>query len=260
MMRRTRWVLAVAAAGLGLTLVAGQAVRLDAQSLEAGGGGGGGEAVAPVGTVTYVGHRAWRHPQGTERRVDLQRGTPVHVGDVLQSEGGPIEIELADGSALRIAAGSRLALTEALFDQEEKERKVSVRLMVGRAWASVTSGWRSDDDFEVRTETAAAGVRGTSFRVDARQDRSTLVRVYQGAVAVVGTAGAVQGTPEPAPERRQVQGPAQVTRQEWEQRVEAMMGVEVSAAGRVGEPAPFDPAAEAEDEWVQWNRERDAAR
>ncbi len=214
----------------------------------------------PAGTVTYVGNRAWRHPGGGDERLALKRRSTVFAEDVVVAEGGPVEIELPDGSAVRIAAGSRLALDESSFPEDESQgRSFSVRLLMGRTWANVTGEARGEDKFEIRTQSAAAGVRGTSFRVDARADRSTLVRVYQGAVAVRGLPQVEQDEPAPE-ERRQVEGPAEITRKEWERRVEAMMGVEVSATGRVGEAAPFDPDADREDPWVEWNMERDAGR
>ncbi|MEZ4271329.1 MAG: FecR domain-containing protein [Myxococcota bacterium] len=46
-----------------------------------------------------------------------------------------------------------------------KEKVVKARLFVGRLWAKVTSLFSSDSRFEIQTDNAVAGVRGTAFRL-----------------------------------------------------------------------------------------------
>ena len=62
---------------------------------------------------------------------------------------------------------------------------------MGKLWAKVTSAIHGEQKFQVETENAVAGVRGTTFRVDANQDKSVRVRVYDGQVAVA------PGAPQP---------------------------------------------------------------
>jgi ferric-dicitrate binding protein FerR (iron transport regulator) len=114
-----------------------------------------------------------------------------------------------------------------------------------------------DARFQVQTENAVAGVRGTTFRVDAAHDRSVVVRVYSGTVAVAG-GGVPRPEHQPGEPRHQVEGPQEVTREEWERIVTAMMEVRVSSDGQPAEPRAF--ALAQGDEWERWNRERDAAR
>ncbi len=162
---------------------------------------------------------------------------------------------------LRLGPVSRVELDAAAFGASADDRKVSAKLRVGNVWANVTKALGGEARFEVRTENAVAGVRGTTFRVDAQKDKSVVVRVYSGTVAVA--AGAIprpehQGTaPAGKKERRQVAGPTEVTREQWERIVTNMMQVKVAADGTPSEPEKF-ALAEA-DEWETWNRERDAA-
>ena len=57
--------------------------------------------------------------------------------------------------------------------------------------------------------------------------------------------------------RVQVAGPQQVTREQWERKVEAMMLVRVSADGKPSAVESFALASAGADDWEEWNRERD---
>jgi hypothetical protein len=96
--------------------------------------------------------------------------------------------------------------------------------------------------------------------VDAATDRSVVVKVYSGTVAVAS--GRV---PRPEhgggkPERREVAGPQEVSREQWEKIVTSMMLVRVSATGVPTEPEAFAMAKAGGDEWEEWNRSRDAGK
>jgi hypothetical protein len=215
---------------------------------------------APAGKVTFLAGDATRSV-GDAPPERLAVGSAVREGDVLETAARTrLEVRLGDGSALRLGPASRARVERAAFGKAAGGRKVSAKLMAGQVWANVAKAVGGEARFEVSTDHAVAGVRGTTFRVDAARDRSVVVKVYSGTVAVA--AGPI---PRPAhqapgakPERRQIQGPAEVTREEWERIVGAMMQVRVGADGRPGDPEPF--ALEGSDEWERWNRERDEAR
>lgn len=215
-------------------------------------------APAPAGAVTFVSGEATRRAGGAAEPLAV--GSPVRVGDVLETQRRTrLEVRLGDGSALRLGPSSRAVVEQAAFGSGAEARAVRARLAVGKVWANVAKAVGGAARFEVQTENAVAGVRGTTFRVDAATDRSVVVRVYSGTVAVAG--GRVP-RPEHVPpgERRQVAGPREVSREEWEKIVTSMMEVRVSAAGVPAEPAPFQLAKAGADEWEEWNRSRDAAR
>jgi hypothetical protein len=213
-----------------------------------------------AGTVTFVDGEATRLAGGRAER--LGPGSAVFQGDVVETARRTrVELTLADRSVLRLGPLSRVELDAAAFGKGSGDRQVSARLRVGNVWATVTRSLGGEARFEVRTENAVAGVRGTTFRVDASTDRSVVVKVYSGTVAVAGgplprpghgAAGAGGGA------RQQVAGPTEVTREQWERIVTGMMQVRVGADGSPAEPERF-ALAEA-DGWETWNRERDAAR
>jgi hypothetical protein len=216
--------------------------------------------VPSAGTITFLDGEASRLAGGRSAR--LEKGAAIFQGDVIETARRTrVELTLADRSVLRLGPLSRVELDAAAFGTGADDRKVSARLRVGNVWAHVTRALGGEARFEVKTENAVAGVRGTTFRVDASKDKSCVVKVYAGSVAVAagplprpqhGAAGAASGA------RQQVPGPSEVTREQWERIVTSMMQVKVAADGSAAEPETF-ALAEA-DEWETWNRDRDAIR
>jgi hypothetical protein len=232
----------------------GAAVALAAALLA---GGARAAPRTPAGRVTFVAG----HATAGGRMEPLAVGIGVYAGDVLETgRRTRLEVKLADESVLRLGPLSRATVQAASFGATVEDRKVSAKLVAGQIWANVAKAVGGEARFEVRTENAVAGVRGTTFRVDASKDRSVVVRVYSGTVAVA--AGAIprpeHGDGKPA--RKQVAGPEEVSREQWERIVTSMMAVRVSADGTASEPEAFALAQPGRDEWEEWNRARDAAR
>ncbi len=212
-----------------------------------------------AGSITFLDGDASRMAGG--KTVKLKSGAPIYQGDVIETARRTrVELTLMDQSVLRLGPLSRVELVSAAFGQGADDRKVSAKLRVGNVWASVTKSLGGEARFEVRTENAVAGVRGTTFRVDASKDKSVVVKVYSGTVAVAaGPLPRPQHGAAPAGgTRQQVAGPKEVTREQWERIVTSMMQVKVAADGSPAEPELF-ALAEA-DEWETWNRERDAVK
>ncbi len=209
----------------------------------------------PAARVTFLDGEAVRVAGGTTER--LAQGSALQEGDQVETRKRTrLELTLADGSAIRLGPLSRTRLETAAFGKSPEDRKVSARLLVGNVWAKVARAVGGESRFEVETENAVAGVRGTTFRVDAARDKSVVVRVYSGAVAVAG-GGLPRPEHRPGEPRHQVPGPQEVTREQWEKIVTTMMEVRVSAAGEPEEPRAF--ALAADDPWESWNRQRDEA-
>ena len=120
----------------------------------------------------------------------------------------------------------------------------------------MTAAVGGNQRFQIETENAVVGVRGTTLRVDAHEDKSVLVRVYEGRVAV---SRPIYATGKPA-ERREVPGPEEVSRERWEKLVGRQMQILVAADGTPGTPGPFTEADEKDDEWSAWNKQRDGQR
>jgi hypothetical protein len=187
----------------------------------------------------------------------LALNSVVHEGDVVETQpAARLELKMKDGSVIRVGPASKLELKSAYFG-EKGEKTFSARLLFGRVWSKVTGLVGSESKFEIETDNAVAGVRGTTFRVDAASDRSVLVRVYAGSVAMAP--GAVLAAPaRPGSGGRvQVAGPRAITKKEWEVLVGKMMQLSVNADGTPSAAEPFTLEDEAKDEWASWNRAMD---
>jgi hypothetical protein len=196
----------------------------------------------------------WR---GSGARSELRMGTGVGQGDTIETqENARLEIRFSDNSVLRLGGRAKLELAEAHFAGGARMRRLSARLFFGKLWAKVISVVQGEQKFEVETENAVAGVRGTTFRVDANEDKSVLVRVYDGEVAV-GKGGADTGAR--GGERREVAGPQEVTREQWEKLVGRQMQIFIAADGTPGEPQEFSAEVDKDDAFARWNQQRDAA-
>jgi hypothetical protein len=207
--------------------------------------------------VSALEGRATRIPEKGSP-APLAMGNPVAQGDTLATEeDSRLELKFSDSSVLRLGPHAKLQLTEAHFTGGAPRRKMSARLFFGNIWAKVTSVIQGQQKFQIETENAVAGVRGTTFRVDARTDKSVLVRVYAGAVAVARNLP-IYATGKPGEPRREVPGPEEVTREKWEKLVGRQMQIVIAADGTPGDPEQFAEDADKNDAWAQWNQKRDA--
>jgi len=231
-------------------------------------GAGGGVA----GKVTFLKGVAQRGPEDKGPFKPLKRNEDVREGEFLKTAADSrLEIKLADGSLVRLAPNSTFRLgTAKAADGKADPEKGQSKLTAGKMWASVTKAVGGESKFSVRTENAVAGVRGTTFRVNAEEDGATVVKVYEGAVAVSNgplvekqKAGGGKG-PIDFQGRKEVAAPfKETTLQEWEKIVGKMMSIKVAANGDQAEPEQFTAQNDAKDagdqEWVAWNNEMDKA-
>jgi len=189
----------------------------------------------------------------------LKRGQEIRVG-----ANSRMEIRFPDGTVMRLAEKSRLVMDEVLYDRKTENKNVKVNLAVGKLWANVKKLVTPDSMVEVRTSNAVAGVRGTVYRVNVEEDKSALVKVYDGSVYVANPPKDESGKPPrevsapvPVPGPHEVPPPYhEVSMEEWQVIVQAFQQVTISPDGVASQPQDFDPEADADD-WVKWNQERD---
>lgn len=202
---------------------------------------------------------------GKAVRQPLKAADLLAEGDEVRT--GPrakLELLLPDQSRVRFAERSAFRVVRMEPGSPSKPRDVKLHLALGKAWSNVAEAVGRKGDFQMVTDQAAAGVRGTIYRMNVEEDRATLVRVYDGTVHVTGGGGELAkalppGPPTPVSGPKPIPGPHKVTMEEWTVIIKAMQQVRVGADGKPEKPRDFTEA-EDRDEWVDWNRARDRKR
>ena len=212
--------------------------------------------------VTFVQGEVKRQTAEGGSWAALTLGTFVQAGErIMTMKGGRLELQLPDKSIMRFDEESDVHLAKAEYDPAQSRRDVRFSLVLGKTWANIQDAFGSSKGVQVETENAIVGVRGTVFRMNVDLDRSAMVRVYRGSVAVrkphripaPGEPGSeIQRVPGPT----RVPGPHRVTMEEWIRIVEAMQQITVSSEGIPSKPRTFTMEEDLND-WVQWNLERD---
>jgi len=209
---------------------------------------------------------------GTVRVYDAgsKTGTLLKKGDLLRkdqeiqvSDSSRLEIRFPDGTVMRLAERSHLKMNTIAFDQKTSNKNVKVYLGVGKVWAKVKKLVTPDSSVEVGMSNAVAGVRGTVYRVNVEEDKSVLVRVYDGEVYVANPPGDAAKAAEGSLRPHEVPGPHEVpppyhevSMAQWTEIVKAMQQISISPEGIPSKPEDFDLKADSDD-WVKWNQARD---
>lgn len=126
--------------------------------------------------VKEPGEREFRALAGEAR---VLAGTIVRTG-----ESAGALLHWADGTRLQAGAETTLKVLECRLNQRTNAGLSLLELDVGRIFVRVMRSLSADSKFEVRTPTATAGVRGTTFSVEVGADGSTEILVYEGDVEV----------------------------------------------------------------------------
>lgn len=106
-------------------------------------------------------------------------GSRITVG-----ENAFVEIDLLDGSEIKIDEMSQVDLAEISAAPETMDRQINLSMLYGSLRATVEKGFSEKSVFRVTTPVAVAGVRGTEFAVDYESDDVSTVDVFDGEVAV----------------------------------------------------------------------------
>ncbi|MBI3894883.1 MAG: putative Ig domain-containing protein [Acidobacteria bacterium] len=114
-------------------------------------------------------------------RTNATKGMTVYYQDVLETGiGGRLRARLDDGSILALGPQSRIEVIE----HDAQTQQSTFQLQYGKVRAQVVRMTRPGSRFEVRTNTAVAGVLGTDEIIDAFSPVATMVLCIDGLVTV----------------------------------------------------------------------------
>ena len=185
-------------------------------------------------------------------------------GDKIRTEKqARCEIKYNDGSIIRIDQQSIYTIVK--VETSGNEKKVESSLSLGSLWANIKKLASKADNWLLRSPTTVVAVRGTVYRMEADEDKSSKVLVYDGSVSVApptwspgGAQGNNQqgGAPKYVQGPQQIQGPKQVTLEEWVEIVKAQQQIVIKPDGSY-QKSDFNLAEDSKNSWVKWNQERD---
>ncbi|HEY6012279.1 MAG TPA: FecR family protein [Nitrospirota bacterium] len=215
--------------------------------------------------VTALQGSAKVYSAGVAAGRSLKKGDRIGQEQELKVAGkSRIELRFPDGTVMRLSEGTHLRMSELSFNRKTDDKNVKVDLPIGKLWANVRKLSTPKSAVEVKTSNAVAGVRGTVYRVNVEEDKSALIKVYDGSVYVANPPRDAAGTPPVQVSKpTEVPGPHEVpppyhevSMEEWTVIVQAMQQISISPQGVASQPQDFDAKSDADD-WVKWNQERD---
>jgi hypothetical protein len=99
-------------------------------------------------------------------------GDLVYNGDVVQTgPGGKVGITFADGSAFNLSSNARMVLNELVYEPNGKSNSLLFSLSKG-AFTFIAGKVAKTGNMEIDTPVATMGIRGTTPRVEIRDDGS----------------------------------------------------------------------------------------
>lgn len=222
------------------------------------------ESGANDAVVTVIQGTARVYSKGNTTGQVIKKGDPLKKDQEIRvAEKSRMEIHFPDGTVMRLSEKSRLKMSELAFNKQTDDKTVKVDLSVGKLWAHVKKLSTPRSSVEVRTSNAVAGVRGTVYRMNVEDDKSAMVKVYDGSVYVANPPRDAAQAADKSLMPHEVAGPHEIPKpvhevsmEEWTVIVKAMQQISISSQGVASKPQDFDPKADADD-WVRWNQERD---
>lgn len=215
-----------------------------------------------AGIITYVKGVAQKKGSRVEDWERAKENTRLATGDKVKTlEKARAEIRLEAGKVIRLDENTTVDLVK-LVEESQGKVQTDVKMEQGNLWAKVGK-LGENTEFKVESPIAGASIRGTTFRVGVALDGSTQLNVYEGAVEVYNPMQKAKGpvtrieAPREVAKPGYVEGPKEVTLEEWSYIVKEMQRFTITPAGVRKVEAFRKSDRDEQSDWVRWNMMRD---
>jgi hypothetical protein len=141
---------------------------------------------AASGEVLALSGAASIETNGQQRPVAM--GDPVQVGNIIDvPQDSKVRLRMNDGSIITLAPGARMTIDKYDVDGSGVRQDAELTMSSGLLRTVVSAG-SGTPDFEVKTATGVAAVRGTDWYIDVKGD-ATGVYVVTGVVSLSDPSG-----------------------------------------------------------------------
>lgn len=220
------------------------------------------ETPSNAGIVTYVKGIAQKKGTAGEEWERARENTNLVSGDKVKTlEKTRAEIRLEAGKVIRLDENTTVDLVK-LVEESQGKVETDIKMEQGNLWAKVGK-LGEKTEFKVESPIAGASIRGTTFRVGVTLDGSTQLNVYEGAVEVYNPMQRAQGpvtrieAPREVAKPGYVEGPKEVTLDEWSYIVRNMQRFTITPAGVKKIESFKKNDVDEQSDWVRWNMMRD---
>ncbi|MGK5094991.1 FecR family protein [Deltaproteobacteria bacterium TL4] len=187
----------------------------------------------------------------------LQSHQKINEKDQVRTgRGGRVEITLQPQHLIRLDQNSSIQIPR--LSTKEKQIQSQVQVHFGRLWASLFRKLEANKEaFQVLTRTATLGVKGTHFDVAVdKESQETILSVLKGTVNATSNAPESPVTPKEVAGPQEVAPPQEINYVQWSVVVNAMQKIVLVSGGK---PAFSELTHDdLEEEWVQFNTQRDS--
>jgi hypothetical protein len=143
---------------------------------------------SPIGRVAIVEGKVVIIHEGEKQGYWAEDDLPLFKGDTIVSlDKGRTRLELKDRSAVTLASGTKIVLTDVLLEREIRSTFLAMVLGKARFLVAKLQELRSTD-YKVKTQTAIVGVRGSDFVVNAMPKLTEVTTLEETKLEVVSLA------------------------------------------------------------------------
>lgn len=149
----------------------------------------GAYAAEPAGTILYTTGKVTAVAADGSRR-DLQRRSPVYVGDRLQTAAGArAQLRFTDGGIIALKPGSELRLDDYANADPAGSKNIMSLIKGGFRTMTGAIGQRNREAYKVNTPVATIGVRGTLYEAAFSEGEGLALGVWDGGITACNEGG-----------------------------------------------------------------------